>query len=156
MRRFVITLVVMLSIVSMSKAQNYTTGVGLRGGMSGGITLKHFLNSDTAVEGILSTRWGGFALTGLYEKHAEAFNVDGLKWFYGAGAHIGFWDGHKAHWADDDKSYTVIGIDGILGLEYNLGVIPFNISLDWKPSLNLIGYSGLWTDGGAISVRYVF
>lgn len=156
MRRFVMTLVVVLSLVSMSEAQDYTTGVGLRGGVSGGISVKHFLDYNTAVEGIVSMRWEGFALTALYEKHAGAFDVYGLNWFYGAGAHIGFWDGNNAYWANDDKSYTVIGIDGILGLEYNIGSIPFNVSLDWKPSLNIIGYSGFWADGGAVSIRYVF
>jgi len=31
-----------------------------------------------------------------------------------------------------------------------------NIGLDWKPMLNLIGHTGFWGDGAAISVRYVF
>jgi hypothetical protein len=41
-------------------------------------------------------------------------------------------------------------------LEYNFKEIPFNLSLDWKPALNLVGSSGFWGDGGAISIRYIF
>ena len=56
-------------------------------------------------------------------------------------------------------SYThlsVIGIDGILGMEYNIQEIPFNISLDWKPAFNLIGYTGFWGDEIALSIRFIF
>ena len=49
-----------------------------------------------------------------------------------------------------------IGIDGIIGIEYNIEPIPFNISLDWKPGLNLIGYTGFWGDELAFSIRYIF
>lgn len=156
MRKIVMTLVILVSMISLSKAQDYNTGIGLRGGFAGGLTLKHFISNDAALEGIISSRWQGLVITGLYEKHAQAFDVSGLNWFYGAGAHIGFWDGNNVKWADDDRSYTVLGLDGIIGLEYNIQEIPFNISLDWKPSLNIVGHSGFWADGGALSVRYVF
>lgn len=156
MKKILIALIIMMSISSLSKAQDYNTGIGLRGGLSAGLSVKHFISSDTAIEGILSSRWRGFDITGLYEIHNEINSLDGLNWFYGFGAHIGFWNGSHANWGDEDKDYTVIGLDGILGLEYNFKEVPFNISLDWKPTLNLIGYSGFWADGGALSVRYIF
>jgi hypothetical protein len=53
-------------------------------------------------------------------------------------------------------NYTVIGIDGILGIEYNFEEVPINIGVDWKPAFNLTGYSGFWGDGGALSIRYIF
>ena len=109
------------------------------------------------IEGILAARWKGFIITGLYEIHNnQGFEVDRLYWYYGFGGHIGFWDGSNVSWADDDDSYTVIGIDGILGLEYNFSEVPINLSIDWKPAFNLVGYSGFWGDGGAISIRYIF
>lgn len=75
---------------------------------------------------------------------------------YGFGGHLGFWDGGHARWADDDRSYTVLGIDGILGLEYSFVEVPICISLDWKPALNLIGHSGFLGDGGALSVSTLY
>jgi hypothetical protein len=155
MRKFILTLILSVSIVALASAQDYNTGVGLRGGLSNGISIKHFVSSKAAVEGILSTRWGGFNITGLYEIHNEAFEVDQLKWYYGGGAHIGFWDGNSS-WGDLNTSYTVIGIDGIIGIEYSFSEAPINIGLDWKPAINLTGYSGFRADGGAISIRYIF
>ncbi len=156
MRNFLMTIVVMFCIVALSNAQDYNTGIGLRGGFSNGITLKHFLGESTAVEGILMSRWRGLEITGLFEIHNQAFDVERLNWYYGLGGHIGFWDGNNVNWVNDNTAYTVIGVDGIIGIEYNFEEAPINISLDWKPSFNIIGYFGFWPDGGALSVRYIF
>jgi len=157
MKKLSIVLVLgLLSLVTLN-AQDYNTGIGIRGGLSNGLTVKHFIGSDTAIEGLLSTRWRGFNITGLYEIHDQAFDTPRLNWYYGFGGHIGFWGGYKNHpWFEDDASYTVIGIDGIIGIEYNIEPIPFNISLDWKPGFNIIGYTGFWGDELAFSVRYIF
>ncbi len=158
MRKLIFALTLFFTITLAAHAQDYNTGIGVRGGLSNGLTVKHFISSNTAIEGLLSTRWRGFHVTGLYEIHARAFNTPRLNWYYGFGGHIGFWDGYSGHpWFEDSSgSYTVLGIDGILGLEYNIEAIPFNISLDWKPGLNLIGYTGFWGDEVALSIRYIF
>ncbi len=157
MKKFLITVIAVTCIALAVNAQDYRTGIGFRGGMSNGLTIKHFTSPNIALEGLLSTRWGGFHLTGLYEIHAPAFAAPGLYWYYGAGGHIGSWQNdNKSPWWDDDDNHTVIGIDGILGIEYNIGTIPFNISLDYKPGFNLIGHTGFWGDEFALSIRYVW
>jgi hypothetical protein len=155
MKRFVITLIMAMNIVVLVSAQEYKTALGLRGGFSSGLTIKHFMNHKAAFEGLLTTRWQGFVITGLYEIHNKAFDVNHLTWFYGGGAHIGFYNGNYVTWGRDGAAYTLVGLDGILGLEYTFQEVPINLGIDWKPALNLIGYSGLWSEGG-ISVRYVF
>ena len=146
-----------IGIISLTtNAQDYTTGIGIRGGTSNGLTVKHFIGKRSALEGLLATRWEGFNITGLYEMHATAFDTRHLYWYYGFGGHIGFWNGAHNPWFNDHRTYSVVGIDGIIGLEYNIIVIPFNIGLDWKPGLNLIGYSGFWGDELALSVRFTF
>ena len=155
MKRCVITFIMVVSIVALVSAQEYKTGIGLRGGFSSGLTIKHFTNPKVALEGLLTTRWQGFVITGLYEVHNQAFDVAHLKWYYGGGAHIGFYNGNYVYWGTNGTTYTIVGIDGILGIEYTFSEIPINIGIDWKPALNLIGYSGIWSEGG-ISVRYVF
>ena len=139
-----------------SHAQDYSTGIGLRSGWGTGLTVKHFLGTNKAVEGILDSRWHGFSITGLYEIHDQAFNAKRLNWYYGVGAHIGFWNGQHYRDYNNNTDYTVIGIDGILGLEYNFEEIPFNIGIDWKPALNVVSNSAFTGDGGAISIRYIF
>ena len=157
MKRFIITIITVIATLSFSYGQaDYQTGVGFRGGLSNGLTIKHFLNSGSAVEGIVASRWGGFNITGLYEIHTNAFDEPQLNFYYGFGGHVGFWDGDNNPWFDDNDSYTVIGVDGILGLEYTFTEIPFNLSVDWKPAFNLSGDTGFWGDEAALSIRYVF
>lgn len=140
------------------QAQAYKTSAGIRAGDPTGLSVKHFISGADAIEGIVAWRWRGLQATALYERHATAFNVEQLNWYYGAGAHVGFFDGYKDHpffdKEDYNKSYVVIGVDGILGLEYDIREIPLTVSLDWKPEINIIGYSGTWLGGGGLSVRY--
>ena len=158
MKKIVITCLIVFCLVSISYAQDYNTGIGLRAGPYYGLTVKHFTGEKSAFEFLLASRWRGFEITGLYEIHNQAFNTERLKWYYGFGAHVGFWNGDYTHsyWGDPGINYTVIGIDGILGLEYSFTEVPINIGVDWKPALNLVGYSGFWADGGALSIRYIF
>ncbi len=135
-------------------AQDYKTGIGLRGGLPSAITLKHFFNGNKAVELIVGSRWAGFSVTGLYEiSKSNAFDVDRLDWYYGVGGHVGFYSGRFGPF---DEQHTAIGIDGIIGIEYNIEEIPINISLDYKPAINFGTYFYARGDEAALSVRYIF
>jgi len=142
-------------VISLSgQTQNYETGIGIRGDYYDfGLTGKHFIEKNTAIEGILNFRYGGYKITGLYEIHAPAFDVDRLYWYYGGGAHIGQ-VGDSDPFLDTDKSAILLGLDGIIGLEYDIKEIPITISADWKPAISFTGYrTGLW---GGLSFRYTF
>jgi len=156
MKKSLIVCLLIFSLGAIAKAQDYNTGIGLRAGFNQGLTLKHFISQRSALEFLVATRWKGFEITALYEAHAQAFDTDRLKWFFGFGGHIGFWNGDNVNWGDPGVQYSVLGIDGILGLEYSFIDVPFNVSIDWKPSYNLWGYKGFWADGGALSLRYIF
>ena len=156
MKKIIASLLFSLFLLSGSYAQDYNTGIGVRAGFANGLTIKHFIGSNAALEGIIASRWRGFEITGLYELHYNAFNTPRLNWYIGFGGHFGYWNGNYANWGNPGENYSVIGVDGILGLEYNFIEVPINISLDWKPAFNIIGYSGFWGDGGALSVRYIF
>jgi hypothetical protein len=126
-------------------SSSYTAGIGLRGGIMSGLTAKYFISDYGAVEGILSPRlYDGSWFTGLYEYHVEAFGVTGLRWYYGGGAHIGVF-----------KKSSVVGLDGILGLEYKIFELPFTLHLDVKPMLNF-NYSRTILLDAALGVRVVF
>ena len=103
----------------------------------------------------LFSRWHGFDITGLYEIHNQAFDKTISGWFYGFGAHIGFYNGDYVRMGRPGSTYNVLGVDGIIGLEYSFTEAPINLGLDLKPALNLIGYTGFWADFG-LSVRYIF
>ena len=156
--RIIPILTLLLSLNYAASAQHYDRAVGLRGGLLTGVTYKQFVTDQAAVEGIMAWRWRGFEVTGLYEMHNPAFEVDGLMWYYGAGGHVGFYGNYSRHpWYDNSyRGGMTVGIDGIIGLEYTFTDLPINISLDWKPELNVLGYFGFWGDEGAVSVRYIF
>lgn len=161
-----ILVIAFLMVSSYGFSQSYSNAIGIRGTYYGGVTFKHMLGDSKGLEFIAASRYHGFNVTGLYEIHANAFDVEGLNWYYGAGAHIGHWNGK--YWNNGNykidpvtgqiiyNDYTVIGIDGIVGIEYNISEIPINVSVDYKPAFNLVGYTGFWWDSGAISVRYYF
>jgi hypothetical protein len=148
-------LVALLLICNTLQAQHeYKTAVGLRCIPGAGITVKHNFDDKTSVEGILATRWHGFNITGLYQVNYPVFPEPGFRFYMGAGAHLGFWNGRYNPWWDNERNYGVFGLDGQIGLEYTFEEIPLNLALDWKPAINLIGYSGFWGDEAGLSIRY--
>jgi hypothetical protein len=149
MRKIFLSLILVLVLTVIVNAQDYKTGVGLRGGTAWGLTIKHFVSNKSAFEGFLYAYNHGFNVTGLYEIHNKAFDVDNLKWYYGFGAHVGTYN-------EADINDFVLGVDGVLGIEYSFTEAPINIGLDWNPYFNIIGNTGFSPESGAISIRYIF
>ena len=153
----IVTLVIGIAASSGLTAQDYHTGLGIRGGFSNGISLKHFYTTNIAVEGILSTRWHGFKITGLAEWHIPVFDTQGLNFYYGGGAHLGIWDSEADYHGDKIAGNNLfLGVDGVIGLEYAFPGIPLSIGLDWKPGFEIISDFGFAHDEIALSVRYLF
>lgn len=78
MKKLGLTVLFAVSLFFIGNAQDYNTGIGLRGGFTNGLTVKHFISEKAALEGILASRWSGFEITGLYEIHNRAFDTDRL------------------------------------------------------------------------------
>ncbi|MBI4930236.1 MAG: hypothetical protein HY841_05700 [Bacteroidetes bacterium] len=168
---FISVLICFIDVLNIV-AQEYKTGIGLRGGWTSGLSLKHFISDGKAVEGILSSgyRYRGWQITGLYEIHKPAFtkdDVEGLFWLYGGGAHFGggyrydHWHKTGGPWNQGyvhEHNYIAIGIDFIFGIEYKIPDIPFTIGADVKPFFDFVtdrdAPYGFWDS--ALSIRYVF
>ena len=133
---------------------SYTQAIGIKfpGGLS--VTYKKFVTDTRSIEGE-ATAWNkGFRVAGFYEFNYFSFtNVEGLAWFVGPGAHIGFW---KDEYSKDYNSKADIGIDGIIGLDYKFKGVPINASVDWEPAVTLVGTAGFTPVYGGVAVRYVF
>lgn len=155
-----ICLVLFISaITTLSFGQNtgssYRTALGAKF-YPGGITLKHFTQTNRALEGIGYFWENGFRFTGLYEIHGDINGAPGLKWYVGPGAHIQFWN---KEWKDRYPARdggVAIGIDGVLGLDYKIKGAPLNLSLDWQPSFNFVGYNYFEGGWGGFAVRFTF
>jgi hypothetical protein len=154
-----ILFVTLTAISTNTEAQSYKTGLGLRfGGLTNGLTLKHFTSKNTALEGILSIGRHNFIITGLYEKHVPVEGSGRFNFYYGAGAHISFFQDGSSYYYNSNRVYTsttAVGIDGILGLDYKFKGAPINIGMDIKPFVDFFDGNFIYMDGG-LSLRYTF
>ncbi|HUR10131.1 MAG TPA: hypothetical protein VM012_02110 [Flavitalea sp.] len=139
-----------LLVVQRASAQDYRLALGIRLSnstptLNNSITGKYFITDRTAIEGLVS--FGSrFGLGGLIEIH-KPLNVAGLRWFYGAGAYVGF---------ENNPSQSYFGPTGILGMDYKFSNVPINLSVDWKPELDIIPDINFVPDAFALSVRFTF
>lgn len=134
-------------------SSNYTTALGVKFLDGAGITLKHFVNDKAAIEGVGYFWNRGARITGLYELHFDIAGADGLKWYVGPGAHIGFYNNK---YSDKFGNRSFGGVDGVLGLDYKVKAAPLNFSLDWQPSFEFgedRGFIGSW---GGFAIRFTF
>lgn len=142
----------------------YEKAVGLKLAWGFGVTGKYFLNDEAAIEAIVRYRDFGFGvydyywlnIQGLYEIHKPLESVaDGLQWYFGGGAYVGFYGGDFDYPGSDFNS-TFIGLSGVLGLDYKFANVPINVSADWIPSFNIVGGGGFTGESGGLAVRYTF
>jgi hypothetical protein len=159
MLKLKISFIILFIISSYSvNAQSYTTALGVRfGGLSNGVTLKHFISNSSAIEGIASIGYRTFIVTGLYEMHTPVDHSKLFKFYYGVGAHIGFFQdgGYYNYYNNYYTNQAVIGVDGIIGLGYKFYSAPINIGMDFKPFFDFNSGSNFYFDGG-LSIRYTF
>jgi hypothetical protein len=147
-----------LFFATASSAQDYKTAVGVRLSSSAAmvnnsITLKHFISETAAVEALFS--FGDpLALGALYEIH-KPVGTAGVKWFYGGGGYLGF---AKNFNPDKNRNETDVnfGAQGVLGLDYKFANLPLNLSLDWKPELNIVSDINFEPSAIGFTARFTF
>lgn len=143
-----------ISIAQTTQSSTYNRAIGIKfpGGFS--VTYKKFVTQTNNLEAQVTAWNKGFRMSGLYEFNFYSFNtIDGLAWFAGPGVHLGFW---KEQYSKDYNSKADFGVDGIIGLDYKFKDIPVNVSLDWEPSVTLVGSAGFTPSYGGFAVRYTF
>jgi hypothetical protein len=150
MKKLFLLLLAAVTFSLTTKAQDessYKRAIGVRLGstvpaIKSGITYKHFIGNN-AIEGILSFG-DGVGVCGLYEIH-KPLATENLQWLIGFGGYVAF-----------QNSETKVGGAGIIGLDYKFANIPLNITVDWKPELNIISKVGFEASGVGFSARFTF
>ena len=136
-------------LITPASAQDYKLAAGLRFStaaptLSNSVSIKYFLDETNALEGLVS--FGSrFGLGALYERHQLIGGTPAFTWFYGAGGYIGFQSGN-----------TYLGPTGIVGLDYKFSGAPINLSLDWKPELDISPKINFVPDAFGLSTRFTF
>lgn len=78
--------------------------------------------------------------------------IDNLNWYYGLGAGAGTY-------IDGSNTTLSVAIAGQIGIEYNFNEIPIQLSLDYRPQINILNfnnnYSPFTGDIVAFSIRYI-
>lgn len=148
MKKFILILVT-LTLISSSYSQVYEKQVGLRLGVTSGITGKIIKNDRTAIEGMLGFRDGGMQIYGLVESYHPLIKTNTTHWmiYFGGGAHMGYVNGYskERRWSNTAGYYydeirvagMVFGLDGVIGTDYTFNKVPITLSLEFKPYFEL-------------------
>jgi hypothetical protein len=146
---FCLALLVISSCYDRLYAQDYKLAMGLRLSTTGptlsnAVSVKYFMDETNALEGLVS--WGTrFGLGGLYEHHQLIGGIPAFTWFWGLGGYLG--------WQDRN---TYLGPTAAIGLDYKFANEPINLSVDWKPELDILPNINFVPEGFAVSIRYTF
>jgi hypothetical protein len=160
MKKIVLAFLLVAVIGSSGKlsAQDYKTALGVRLSSSNAkqnnsISIKQFISDKMAIEGLF-TFGDPLALGALVELH-KPLTPSGLRYFYGAGGYISF---DKKNNAAGTKTTTDpnFGAQGVIGLDYKFSNVPLNISLDWKPELNIVSDINFEPSAIGFSARFTF
>ena len=155
---FISLFIAAVVFTNSASAQAYKTGIGVRlssaqAMVNNSISLKHFLNEKAAVE-VLFSFGDPLAIGALYEVH-KPFSSEGLQWFYGGGGYLGFVKSYNVNKARFETDANV-GAQGVLGLDYKFVNLPLNLSLDWKPELNLVSDINFEPAAIGFTARFTF
>lgn len=149
MRKIKLVLIVCISFLASTFAFSQNHAIGLRFSEDFGITYKQNYKGATWFEIIGHVREHSLGVTGLYEAYKPTPFSKYFKWYYGGGAFVGIGSAN-------DNSYAFAGLRGVLGLCYNFSDIPFDISLDWMPTVQLVEDYGTDFLLFGLSIRYTF
>lgn len=153
-----------LCICTAFKAQaQYRTAVGLRLGSPLSLSVKHFISDPVALEAYVGTRGYSFyrwtnvsAAVQIHKPLDLGGDFEGLSYYYGVGASVFFWNYNDGFFYGTAGT-TNFGVQGYLGIDYALGDLPLNLSLDWIPTF-FVGnafLSGFGAGYGSLGVRYI-
>jgi hypothetical protein len=130
-----------------AKAQDYKAAIGIRFSskaalVNNSVSLKYFFTEKTAVEGLITFN-DPFALGILVEQH-KPLVTNNFKYFYGGGFYGAFTGTRRA------------GLQGVIGLDYKVPMIPLNFSIDWKPELTFTKEFSFEPQTLGLSARFTF
>ncbi len=158
MKKIILSAIVLICFTAVTNAQDYKTALGVRLSSSNAyqnnsISIKHFINESTAVEGLF-TFGEPLAIGALVEFH-KPLSTSGLSWFYGVGGYLAF--PKKLNTTTlKTNTETNFGAQGAIGLDYKFTNIPLNLSLDWKPELNIVTDINFEPAAVGLTARFTF
>ncbi len=150
---------IIAAVASLSaSAQEYRSALGVRLSSSSAIqnnsvSFKQFISGHTAIEALF-TFGEPLALGALIEVH-KPLAAAGLSYFYGAGGYLAFEKNINPVTLKESRD-TYVGAQGAIGLDYKFNNLPLNLSLDWKPELNIVSDLNFEPAAIGFTARFTF
>lgn len=160
MKHLFTTLLILTITISSAIAQ--PRAIGARVGYNLEFSYQHSLRAHNMIECMFGAtnvwnNWGYVEANAVFDWVFPIKN--GWNWYVGPGAGLGV--GYGPYWHNYGYSPLRINVGGQIGLEYQFK-IPLNLSLDWRPMINLLGlnqqYYPIYRNfyNFAVGVRYRF
>ncbi len=157
MKRIII-IIITLAISATAFSQQYKQAIGVKIGYDIAVTYKLNLNETNFID--LGVDLNGFyhhhfgtQVYGFYNWDFNIGAVDGLSWYVGPGAYLGFIVDFS-----DGSAYFTGSVNAMIGLEYKIPTVPLAVSIDYTPGLAFHSYSGVHFaySGGGVGLKYTF
>lgn len=158
-------IILLLVLPSIGFAQVFENAVGIRGGLTAGFEYRFYTDDANSFKFLLGTHDGGVQIHALKEFHQyDLFSfTDRLVLIYGAGLHVGYEQWEKRYiegnytW-DEDRTAFLVGLDGLIGLEYLFSEVPVSVGFEAKPYFDLLGREmfNVQLFDFAFTVKYLF
>lgn len=147
--RNIFIIILLLFSASTLMAQKFERSAGVRLGYSNGIFLDIENNDLSNYRFMLGWRDRGKQFTAMKYYHQYKIDKlpDYLSFYYGYGVHLGTakWDQYKHdsehgyYW--EEISAPIVGLDGLVGVSYDLTKIPVSVTCEIKPFFDIWGKS---------------
>ena len=147
-KTFILTICIFLPSLNANSqiTENLTPGLRFGPDISGtmlAFSARKQVDDFKTAELLVGLVTGGLKITVLAAQHEENLaDEDGLSWYAGVGSHMYLLSG-----------VTAFGLDGQLGIEYDIPDSKLTASLDYKPTYELDA-GGFYWNGGGLSLRY--
>lgn len=147
MKTFLIIIAILLATLLTASAQMYEKSAGIRLGYTNSIFFEKQNEDLTSHRFMFNWREGGRNITAMkiIRNYRMTELPNSVSFYYGYGVHAGYvrWNKkitdttHGYYW--EKRTSTIVGLDAIIGLSYDLTTMPVSLTCDIKPYFDLLG-----------------
>ena len=140
MKKVIVTLVLICTMAGVAMAQPRAIGARLGGNVE--FSYQHsiaagamFVDFTVGAHNYWNP-WGSVQATAMFD-WVWGIGASNWNWYIGPGVGVSF--NYGKAWNENGYLPVGLAVGGQIGIEYQFG-IPLNISLDWRPMVNVLGF----------------
>lgn len=141
MKKIISILILILISTTALWCQNYMRSIGVRASDGFYVSYRHAYKENMAVEAFMGYQDRAIRIIGMREFFVPALKQysDNFKFVYGFGVHAGvsYTNKFKIFYREYKRDYyqytPIFGLDGLVGIEYQVPEFPIMFALNLKP-----------------------